>query len=738
MKHFLLLLVCFAVVLSGAAPAADAKEENVLKTIYEKLETEPALTVKLDVKPGTNPKILLNDRAVDTVMYGNHYGLPETQKTADKIDNFHKGNINLIFLGTWDADFWNKDGSVNVKPVLERVERVLELNPDAYVCLALCFSNPPAWWMEKNPDELTDYAAGGVDPKASVHIHNIKAPSYASLKWRKDLTDVIRKIVTEVEASPLGKRVFSYRIDYGVYLEWHYYGMTQGLPGACKCMQAAFKKYLAGKYKSDQALQKAWNDPAVTLETAAIPSAEERNASIGDGATLRDPVKQVRVIDFLHCLQYELRDFVLACNTTVKESCGYRKLCGNYHGYLFGMHYPVEAWHLENETLLDSDVVDWQSSPNLYSHREIDDAEMGRAPVESYTLRGKLNIQEHDSRTYLATSEGYHRHVFSMQHSVTTLARDFVQTLCRNAGCWYMDFALDWYNDPNIFAFFRKMSAIRKLAENNQSVAQVAILADLESVYYYRIGTTDIDLMFDANIQEITHAAVPFDVLYFNDLKNPKVSDYKVYVVANLFYVTPEKEAIIRKLQAAGKTIVWLYAPGYLTPKGHGVADVEKLTGFSVKERFEAEDGRAVMVDGSEMAPKSTSRMNPAFAIEDKEARVLAYRTAEAKEVTFASKKVGKSTAYYTTTGFLSLNAWKTIFEESGVHCYENSGKPVVWASSSFVSIHGREGIYTLTLPEARKITQLLPEKVEVSPTPQKSFDVELSYETGIRLFYLE
>lgn len=716
-----------------------AEGKRVMNEMVEKLNAEPELNVALEVKPGTNPKVLLNGRKVDALLYGAPYTWPyEDSRTIDKIHNFREAGMNLMFLGI-ETNVWSADGTINERKISECLYKALLLNPDAYLMLAINLNGAPWWWMNKNPDELMDYAVGGVDPKAGDPIKNVRAPSYASLKWRADTREYLKKVVSFVESIPAGKRVFSYRVDYGVYREWHYYGMRDNLPGSCRAMGVAFRKYLADKYGTDKALQAAWHDNTVTLATAEIPSAEERNASIVNGNTLRDPVKQAKVIDFLHCMQYAMRDLVISCNTAVKEACGYRKLCGNYHGYLFGMHYPVEAWHLENEATLASGVVDWQSSPNLYSNREVDDAEFGRAPVESFILNGKLNIQEHDSRTYLAVEETYHRHVTTPAQSVTTLARDFAQSLCRNAGCWYMDFARHWYNDPEIFAFFRKVEPIRALATNNAPVSEVVVVADLESVYYNRIGTTYIDLMLDANAQELTHTGTPFDVLLFNDLKHPNVRDYKVYVFANLCYVTPEKVAVIRKLQAAGKTIVWLYAPGYLTPQGHSEDYIEALTGFAAYEHLDPRDGKAFLADGTAMTPVTNIQMCPSFSIVDTKAKPLAFRSADNhNETTFAVKDTKGSRAYYSTTGFLSRDAWKSIFSENGVHCYENSGRAVVWTSNSFISINGKAGKYTLTLPRERIVTPLLPEKGEKSKTQQKTIEVELTDEIGMRLFYLE
>ena len=718
--------------------ARGEEKKAMLEALKAKLNAEPELHASIEVLPGTNPKIVLNDRKVDALLYNAPYAWKYDEKnTQEKIANFHQGGINLLSLGI-ETEVWHADGSIDEEYIASVLYRALLLNPDAYLNLSINLNGAPRWWMDAHPEELMDYANGGVDPNARDPIFNVRAPSYASLKWRQDATEYLRKVVSFVESIPAGKRVFSYRVDYGIYREWHYYGMRSGMPGTCAAMREAFRRHLAEQYHTDSALQSAWHDSEVTLATAEIPSQEARLNSIANGATLRDPVEDRAVIDFLHTMQYEMRDLVIACDRAVKEACGYRKLCGNYHGYLFGMEYPVEAWHLENEAVLDSGVVDWQSSPNLYSNREVDDAEFGRSPIESYTLRGKLAIQEHDSRTYLAVEETYHRHVSTPAQSVTTLARDFAQTLCRNAGCWYMDFARDWYNDPEIFAFFRKLEPIRALATHNTSVSEVAIVGDLESIYYHKISTRPLDVVFDSNAQELTHTATPFDVLLFEDLTNPNVRDYKVYVFPDLFFLTPGKAAVIEKLRAAGKSLVWLYAPGYLNGQGHSVENIQALTGFAVQEDSTPYMATAFLTNGEKMTPCSSVAFAPSFSIVSSEAQPLANRNADGGGVTFAMRETANGAKeFYSTTGFLSRNAWKQLFRECGLHCYEESGTAVVWASHSFISINGKPGKYILALPESRRVTELLPEQGATSE-PATAIEVELTEEIGLRLYHLE
>lgn len=85
-------------------------------------------------------------------------------------------------------------------------------------------------------------------------------------------------------------------------------------------------------------------------------------------------------------------------------------------------------------------------------------------------------------------------------------------------------------------------------------------------------------------ITELGHAGVPFDSASFADLAAGRLKDYKVYFFPNLLYVTPEKMAVVEKLRAAGKTLLWVDTPGILTPRGGDPSNVERLTGRKPEE----------------------------------------------------------------------------------------------------------------------------------------------------------
>ena len=738
-KSLLLLLACFAV----EAVAAGA-------SLQSKLAEEPELTAKIDVSDSHNPGIVINGRRYPAFFYNCPYPWPyDDAKMREKIGRFAAAGLHLYTLGIESKNAWRGPGDVDYVDMEDRVYRALELDPDGFFIFVINVTQAPKWWIDANPDELIDYANGGVDLTIDDNspMGRCRHPSMASLKWRKDFADYVRDVVLRLEASPVGKRIFGYRIDDGVYREWHYDGMETGMPDTGKAMTAAFRRYLAGKYGSDAKLRKAWNDADATIAEATPATKQERLKTILGGERVRDPRESAKTIDFLHCQQAEVANQLIACDQAVKEACWGRKICGNYYGYVFDMNYPAEAWHLELMRVLNSPYVDFNCSPCVYQRRNIDDAEFGRSLVTSYTLHGKLCILENDTRTVLTPGgeDSKFIRVDDMAQSVGALSRGLCQALTRNAGCWYLDWGQGWYNSPELLDMFGNFRKILDLAsEHNGSVAEVVVVGDLESIYYHRVKASWSEAYMDETVFEMNHVGVPFDTVYFDDLSHRDVRDYKVYLFMNKIFMSEADRCVVERLRKAGKTLVWLYAPGYLDEHGHGVDRISAITGFKVLESDAA--CNTVMYSAAGRRFRGTFKPNeavvaPSFTIvQTDDVEPLAWRTYKPQDdqlvVASRRNKFGV-TEYYSSSGFMPSAYLNRIVREAGVHVYETSGKPVIWASESFVAINGYPGKYALHLPKARRVVQLLPCERQLDNLTDK-IELELTDKVYTRLFYVK
>ena len=355
-----------------------------------------------------------------------------------QLGHMRRAGMHLYGVGVDTRDVWRADGSIDFARAEQVLLEALDCDPDAYFMFCISTYLPPKWWVEAHPDELVGYANAAVNPHETQVMRNVAVPSFASKAWMRDVADYQRRLVAHLESSPLGRRVFAYRTDFGINHEWHYYGMAcDAMPDDGKAMTAALREWLRARYGNDlAALRTAWADPAVTFETAQVPSRDARLAT--QAGPFRDPVRDRPVLDFERCLAACVRDCVLNSDRALKEACRGRALVGNYCGYFFGMSFPAEGWHLGNEALLDSPYVDFQSSPYVYGDfiRRPGEPQYARCLLESLRARGKVALMEADNSTSFSGSP-------SCSDSKTAdedraiLARDFCQTRCWGCGFWY-------------------------------------------------------------------------------------------------------------------------------------------------------------------------------------------------------------------------------------------------------------------------------------------------------------
>ena len=77
----------------------------------------------------------------------------------------------------------------------------------------------------------------------------------------------------------------------------------------------------------------------------------------------------------------------------------------------------------------------------------------------------------------------------------------------------------------------------------------------------------------------------PFKLYFSNDIGDPRMPDYKLYVFMNPWSVTAEQRKVIHdKLRKNNATAYWCYAPGYLDGKTFNIRNMKALTGFDFTE----------------------------------------------------------------------------------------------------------------------------------------------------------
>ena len=256
-------------------------------------------------------------------------------KAAKDLRNAAPKGLPFVEFEVHSNRFWLGPGKYDFSYIDKQIRRAAKLAPDAYFGLQFRFRVCDAW-NKAYPEELVGYGvdSGTPDPDAD-DIGNAARPSYASDVFRAEVQKATKELAAYINRHPWRNRLAYIRISCGVYGEWGFFGMLNNMPDVSKPMQAKFREFLKEKYGTDAALQKAWQDDSATLETALVPTVEERK---GFDRYLHDPVKERKQIDFIQCMGKARQDLLLMWAKTVKEELPGR-LCGAYYGDLFvGAH----------------------------------------------------------------------------------------------------------------------------------------------------------------------------------------------------------------------------------------------------------------------------------------------------------------------------------------------------------------------------------------------------------------
>ena len=460
------------------------------------------------------------------------------------------------------ADLWISENDVDISSAEKHMLHILSAFKEAYliVCVDLC---PPAWFVKKYPEELIQYGSGAVLKEGDDAANPVPRPSMASELWLSKCGIALEKAVRLLEGTDVGKRIIGYHLNYGVYGEWHYYGMEKDMPDVSMSMHNAFVKYLKAKYKDDRELQLAWKDGTASLRSVQMPTAEQRRQQLQDKPFA--PGGDVRCLDFYDCMALAVNRCQAFYNNAVRNACGRKVLVGNYSGYFYSMPYPAVAFQTRTPEMLASSDVDYQASPFSYYlwHRGTGGTGLLRSPFETYALHGKLGILEADNRTHQASTRSGNA-CKDANDSIGQICREFCNALTRGCALWYYDFNVWWYDYPEYYELFPKLIRIWKEENDATRVSQIAAVCDFDSIAYHTAAVgpnTFTDKILADACNELYYAGAPFDSILLEDLKLQNIPRYKLYVFFNLVNITPDKRMIVEKLLAEGATLVFICAP---------------------------------------------------------------------------------------------------------------------------------------------------------------------------------
>ena len=198
------------------------------------------------------------------------------------------------------------------------------------------------------------------------------------------------------------------------------------------------------------------------------------------------------------------------------------------------------------------------------------------------------------------------------------------------------------------------------------------------------------------NQRALVCAGIRFDYYFLNDVIERNMDNYKVYIFANSYHITPETEKFIEKLKKMGKTLVFLYAPGYQTKNGLSDKNISRILGMNVELR----DNESKIADFSAnkhsfgtglsgCAGNGADLRGERFVVTDPEAVVLArYRCDNAP-----AAAVKNNVVYIGNPAGLTPQLVRNLVKNSGGRIYNRTvGDLFMYHRDDLVVLHGVEG----------------------------------------------
>lgn len=565
--------------------------------------------------------------------------------TPANVSQFYRSGLRLFQMqcsglrNTWNLPYsnygpaWIGDHTYDFSVVDRQMEMFMKFAPEGYFMLMVQL-DMPEWWRKENGCTCDSFYQLG--------------EAVLEEKWIEDACDYLQAIIQYAEEK-YGDRIFGYSFSAGKATEWF----------SSWCDEISDRKAADYRMKT--------GDP-----NALIPTAEQIR-SIGLPSLRGDDSPVYKYQKYCADLTPNL---ILRFARATQEVLAHQKIVGLFFGYAnLPPQWQNQAATNGYEKVWASDDIDMLFAPAAYTCRELGDAASYQYTVDSVGVNNKLYLHEIDHHTYLSKYPSENFVIMDTiyeteEETITVLRRELCAAAAKGGSLWWFDMQGGWYASPGLEEEIRhEMEILKKLYElPHCSVSEIAVFVDPMS--YHRMpdeGCMTVDCVRN-NRNSLHHCGAPFDYFNLNDITRINLRQYKMCVFLNAVEMSDAVKAVVaEKMQDITK--VWLYAPNWATG---GTAEV-----CSVRLR-ETDHSEGKVLYGEDVFG-FTDSVYPLYAVDDRDAEILAYYTDDTPACARKNKDV------YIPVGNVPSALWRDIARAAGVHIYSDT-PGALYADSRFVA----------------------------------------------------
>lgn len=711
------------------------------------------------------PQLIIEGRAYGPMAFAT-LG-PSTYVEDDYLRRLGEAGVELFFIHCNLP--WLDDPRLDLASLDHNLARLRREVPGARAFLRLNL-HPPQSWLAENPDELYRLESGELLRTDYISCfyrwENMPVYSLVSSKWRTDAGEQLRQLLDMIDALPDGEAVVGHFVAAGATSEWIQRG---GIGDHSDAFRRHLSAWLRRKYGSVENMRGAWKQPAIDFDNVPYP-ASSRLAAVRDldpeelartdEAPSSDrylgmfinPGKNRDVLDLHEAARGGIVDSIEHFARIVKNHSRDRMLVGAFHGTLLNTGL--------RKVLLESDHIDFLANPGVYVNRRPGDITDIHCMSDSFLLHNKIYMVEDDVRTHRSPPVvREHFFIHSAEDALTGMKRDFGRDLCRNLYGWWFDMydpdALSkvatvdvernipsppdergswWYDSPELLDLMKRIQEIARdsLDADCRRCSEIAVIMDERST---GLSLTAHNRMLNWRMSILSRLGAPVDIFYTDDLSNPRMPDYRLYIFPNACTMDDDlRRVIASKVRRNGAVVLWIYAAGAHRPEDDtfSAANATELTGFELTCAADViETAFTLTTDHPATAGCSPERIHgrlnyevyrntgrrsvpagrpnyqsPNLYVSDPEAEILAEFIAD-RSPALALRDRGSWRSVHCATQFMEPELLRALARYAGCHIVCDSDD-FVFMNSSYLSLHAASGgTKRLSLPRPCSAVEL-------------------------------
>ena len=630
----------------------------------------------------------------------------------------------------------------------QQAEYALAHDPNAYLIVRFGTRDPHSW-RELHPADYFITEEG----------ETLDTPSFASDLFWEMAARFSAALVKYVEGRDWAHRVLGYANFH--YEEGVHPPVAQGwLFDHNPFMLHKWRRFLEGKYDTEETLQKAHGNADLSFANIAIPTDRLRSAMAdftqiaywqagADNQDLRDYLELNR--DLWHQRFRQLAGAmagaadrkVLFLHDALKQTMLGWNLLGFFAYESLGRHnswspgYPefmAGSGNIGVAALFDAPGCDGLITPHDYQARGSGGVYEPEGIVDSAILRGKYFCGEMDQR--IGGDIGAARDLRELSAIVW---RNFATSFTRGFNSYWMHgFTVhNWFEEEPAQQLVRRhIEAIKESIHwPHQTMPGIAMILDDAGVLETSGNGNFLNeaIMWEQKMG-LARCGVPHRIYLFEDLELENFPAHRVFYFPNLFHADEERMELLRqKVFRAGNVVVWGPGSGISDGEKIGPESAARLTGFDF-EMLPANAARRILL--SNFAHPLTHDLDadttiggplpygPILLPTDGLELGLAWTKGGQNQIGMSLKEFGRGArgvyrgerelgpgdyaALFMAAVPLPANLWRNIARFAGAHVYCESND-IVLANGSMVALHSlKGGVKKLALQKSAKVRDVV------------------------------